>query len=224
MIKEEKLMSNNSNNCKSGTESILLKAECKKVTEAAERNNISSGMLSILLGFNRTLEVDIPVKMDNGKITVFKGYRVQHNNNRGPYKGGVRYSPDTSLDCIKALAMKMTWKCAVMDLPFGGSKGAVICNPKKLSIGELEKVTRRYTSQIQVLIGPDKDISAPDLNTNTQIMAWMLDTYSMNVGHRTLGSVTGKPIILGGSPGRHEAPAKGCVFTIFSAAKKNPLL
>lgn len=213
-------MNENSKNSECNEKSNLLTIEYARFTEAADRINLDKNIRAMLLCFSRVLEVDVPVKMDSGKISIFKGYRVQHNNNRGPFKGGVRYHPLVTLDFIKAHAMKMTWKCAVVDLPFGGAKGGIICDPKKLSIKEIERLTRRYTSQIQILIGPDKDIPAPDINTNQQIMAWMLDTYSMNCGHRTLGAVTGKPIILGGSPGRHEAPAKGCIYTILSAAKK----
>lgn len=216
-------MVNNANINDEAKKYNLLQIEQQRFLEASDLINLDNGLRTILLGFNRTLEVDVPVKMDNGVIKIFKGYRAQHNNNRGPYKGGVRYHKDVTLDIIKAHAMKMTWKCAVVDIPFGGAKGAIICDPKKFTLSELERLTRRYTSQIQTLIGPDKDIPAPGINTNQQIMAWMLDTYSMNAGHRMLGSVTGKPLILGGSPGRHEAPARGCVFTILSAAKKKKI-
>jgi glutamate dehydrogenase (NAD(P)+) len=157
--------------------------------------------------------------MDDGSVQVFTGYRVQHNLGRGPAKGGIRYHQDVSLDEVKALAMWMTWKCAVVGIPYGGGKGGVIVDPKKLSMRELEGLTRRFFTEIEVLVGPEKDIPAPDVNTNAQIMAWMMDTYSMHAGYTVPGVVTGKPISLGGSEGRNEATARGCVYTIVEAAR-----
>ena len=156
--------------------------------------------------------------MDDGTVQVFTGYRVQHNLGRGPAKGGIRYHQDVTLDEVKALAMWMTWKCAVVDIPYGGGKGGVIVDPKKLSLKELERLTRRFTTEISVLIGPERDIPAPDVNTNAQTMAWIMDTYSMHVGYTVPGVVTGKPIALGGSEGRNEATARGAVYCIVEAA------
>jgi glutamate dehydrogenase (NAD(P)+) len=172
-----------------------------------------------LRSIKRALIVSIPVKMDDGKVEVFTGYRVQHNVSRGPAKGGIRYHPDVTLDEVKALAMLMTWKCAVVGIPYGGAKGGVVCDPKRLSLSELERITRRYTSEIIFIIGPEKDIPAPDVNTNPQVMAWIMDTYSMDQGFSVPGVVTGKPISIGGSLGRNEATARGCMFTILSAFK-----
>jgi glutamate dehydrogenase (NAD(P)+) len=157
--------------------------------------------------------------MDDGSVQVFTGYRVQHNLGRGPAKGGIRYHQDVSLDEVKALAMWMTWKCAVVGIPYGGGKGGVIVDPKQLSQKELEGLTRRFFTEIEVLVGPEKDIPAPDVNTNAQIMAWMMDTYSMHAGYTVPGVVTGKPISLGGSEGRNEATARGCVYTVVEAAR-----
>jgi glutamate dehydrogenase (NAD(P)+) len=158
--------------------------------------------------------VSVPIKMDNGKLKVFTGYRVQHNIDRGPSKGGIRFHPEVSLDEVQALAMWMTWKCSVMGLPYGGAKGGVCCDPKKLSDRELEKVTRRFTTEITPFIGPRKDIPAPDVYTNAQTMAWMMDTYSMHSAHAVPSVVTGKPLEIGGSYGRNEATAQGCIFAI----------
>jgi len=160
------------------------------------------------------LIVSVPIIMDSGKLKVFTGYRVQHNIDRGPSKGGIRYHPDVTLDHVKALAMWMTWKCAVMGLPYGGAKGGVTCDPKKLSQKEVEKLTRRFTTEITPFIGPRKDIPAPDVYTNPQTMAWMMDTFSMHSAHAVPGVVTGKPLVIGGSFGRNEATAQGCVFAI----------
>jgi glutamate dehydrogenase (NAD(P)+) len=167
----------------------------------------------------REFTVHFPVHMDDGSVQVFTGYRVQHNLGRGPAKGGIRYHQDVSLDEVKALAMWMTWKCAVVGIPYGGGKGGVIVDPKKLSQKELEGLTRRFFTEIEVLVGPEKDIPAPDVNTNAQIMAWMMDTYSMHAGHTVPGVVTGKPISLGGSEGRNEATARGTVYCIIEAAR-----
>ncbi len=162
----------------------------------------------------------MPVAMDNGVVRAFDGFRVTHNMTRGPAKGGIRYHPGVTRDEVKALAMWMTWKCALMGLPFGGAKGAVICDPKQLSRDELERMTRRYTTEIINEIGPEKDIPAPDVGTNAQVMAWIFDTYSMNVGHSVLGVVTGKPLALGGSVGRDEATARGALYCTRTALQK----
>jgi glutamate dehydrogenase/leucine dehydrogenase len=167
----------------------------------------------------RILAVNIPVRMDNGHITRFEGYRVQHNTARGPAKGGIRYHPNVTLDEVKALATWMTWKCAVVNIPFGGGKGGVTCNPKEMSRGEIERLTRRYASGILPLIGPEQDIPAPDVYTNPQIMAWIMDTYSMTKGYMVPGVVTGKPVSLGGSVGRDEATGRGVFYTIQSAGE-----
>jgi glutamate dehydrogenase (NAD(P)+) len=177
--------------------------------EAADRLGLSQAMRAILRKPKRELIVNFPVRMDNGDVEIFTGYRVQHNINRGPAKGGIRYSPEVSLDEVRALSMWMTWKCAVVSIPFGGAKGGVICDPRKMSPGELERLTRRYTTEIALLIGPDSDIPAPDMNTNPQVMAWVMDTYSMHQGYSVPAVVTGKPIGVGGSEGRMEATARG---------------
>ena len=185
---------------------------------AAERLNLDPGLRAVLREPRRELTVHFPVHMDDGTVKVFTGYRVQHNLGRGPAKGGIRYHQDVSLDEVRALAMWMTWKCAVVGIPYGGGKGGVTVDPKKLSKKELEGLSRRYFTEISVLIGPERDIPAPDVNTTPQIMAWFMDTYSMHVGYTVPGVVTGKPISLGGSEGRNEATARGCVFTIVDAA------
>jgi glutamate dehydrogenase (NAD(P)+) len=177
--------------------------------EAADRLGLSQAMRAILRKPKRELIVNFPVRMDNGDVEMFTGYRVQHNINRGPAKGGIRFSPEVSLDEVRALAMWMTWKCAVVGIPFGGAKGGVICDPRKMSPGELERLTRRYATEISILIGPDSDIPAPDMNTNPQIMAWIMDTYSMHRGYSVPAVITGKPIGIGGSEGRMEATARG---------------
>ncbi len=186
---------------------------------AAEKLNLDPGLRQVLREPRRELTVHFPVKLDDGTVKVFTGYRVQHNLGRGPAKGGIRYHQDVSLDEVKALSMWMTWKCAVVGIPYGGGKGGVIVDPKKLSQRELEGLTRRYATEISVLIGPEKDIPAPDVNTNSQTMAWIMDTYSMHVGYTVPGVVTGKPISLGGSEGRNEATARGAVFCIVEAAQ-----
>jgi glutamate dehydrogenase (NAD(P)+) len=186
---------------------------------AAERLSMDPGLRRVLREPRRELTVHFPVKMDDGSVQVFTGYRVQHNLGRGPAKGGIRYHQDVTLDEVKALAMWMTWKCAVVGIPFGGGKGGVVVDPKKLSRKEVEALTRRYTTEISVLIGPERDIPAPDVNTNAQVMAWIMDTYSMHVGYTVPGVVTGKPISLGGSEGRNEATARGTVYTIVEAAR-----
>ena len=186
---------------------------------AAERLNLSPGLRKVLREPKRELTVHFPVKMDDGSVRVFTGYRVQHNLSRGPAKGGIRYHQNVDLDEVKALAMWMTWKCAVVGIPFGGGKGGVVVDPLKLSLREIEGLTRRFTTEISILIGPERDIPAPDVNTNAQTMAWMMDTYSMNVGYTVPAVVTGKPIPLGGSEGRTEATAQGVIYTIVGAAR-----
>ena len=185
---------------------------------AANKLNLDPGLRRVLREPRRELTVHFPVQMDDGSVEVFTGYRVQHNLGRGPAKGGIRYHPDVSLDEVKALAMWMTWKCAVVGIPYGGGKGGVVVDPKKLSRTELEHLTRRYATEISVLIGPERDIPAPDVNTNAQTMAWIMDTYSMHVGYTVPAVVTGKPISLGGSQGRNEATARGTVYCIEEAA------
>jgi glutamate dehydrogenase (NAD(P)+) len=186
---------------------------------AADYLDLDDGLRELLKTPKRQLVVSIPVKMDDGSLRVFEGYRVQHNLARGPGKGGIRYHPDVTLDEVKALAMWMTWKCATVNLPYGGAKGGVRVNPKELSQGELERLTRRYATEIAPLIGPDRDIPAPDVYTDAQTMAWIMDTISMFKGHTELGVVTGKPIELGGSHGRQEATARGCQFVIREACR-----
>ena len=186
---------------------------------AAERLNLDPGLRRVLREPRRELTVHFPVQMDDGSVQVFTGYRVQHNLGRGPAKGGIRYHQDVTLDEVKALAMWMTWKCAVVGIPYGGGKGGVIVDPKKLSLKELEGLTRRYATEISIIIGPEKDIPAPDVNTNAQTMAWIMDTYSMHAGYTVPGVVTGKPIRLGGSEGRNEATARGTVYCIVEAAR-----
>jgi glutamate dehydrogenase (NAD(P)+) len=181
---------------------------------------IDPDLVRVLSHCKKAVEVSIPVSMDDGSIEVFLGYRVTHNIARGPSKGGIRYHPDVTLDEVKSLAMWMTWKCALMGLPFGGAKGGVVCDPKRLSARELERMTRRYTSEIINDIGPERDIPAPDVGTDGRVMAWIFDTYSMNKGHSVLGVVTGKPLALGGSLGREEATARGSLYCIQSLAGK----
>jgi glutamate dehydrogenase (NAD(P)+) len=180
--------------------------------EAAEVLGLNQGIAEYLRRPQRELTVNFPVRMDSGDIRMFTGYRVQHNLARGPAKGGIRYHPQVSLDEVKALAMWMTWKCAVTNIPYGGAKGGVTFDPKQLSINELERLTRRYASEISVLIGPERDIPAPDVNTNPQIMAWIMDTYSMHLGYSVPGVVTGKPVEIGGSLGRLDATGRGCMI------------
>jgi glutamate dehydrogenase (NAD(P)+) len=187
---------------------------------AAERLGLDEGMRRVLREPRRELTVHFPVKMDDGSVRVFTGFRVQHNLGRGPAKGGIRYHQDVSLDEVKALAMWMTWKCAVVGIPYGGGKGGVIVDPKQLSRKELEGLSRRFFTEIEVLVGPEKDIPAPDVNTNAQVMAWFMDTFSMHAGYTVPGVVTGKPISLGGSEGRNEATARGTVYCIEEAARE----
>jgi glutamate dehydrogenase (NAD(P)+) len=186
---------------------------------AARILNLDPGIWKILTTPKRQIIVSCPVQMDNGTIEVFTGYRVQYNITLGPAKGGIRFHPDVSLDEVAALAAWMTWKCAVAQLPFGGGKGGVICDPTKMSKRELEALTRRYTAEIIDAVGPDKDVPAPDVNTNEQIMAWFMDTYSMHVGHTSTAVVTGKPVAMGGSLGRREATGRGVMIITRESAK-----
>ncbi|MDQ2689292.1 MAG: Glu/Leu/Phe/Val dehydrogenase [Chloroflexota bacterium] len=181
---------------------------------AADKLDLDDGMRRVLRVPQRELTVNFPVTMDDGSVKVFTGHRVQHNVSRGPAKGGIRYHQDVSLDEVRALAMWMTWKCACVNIPYGGGKGGVVVDPKQLSMREVEGLTRRFTTEISPLIGPDRDIPAPDVNTNAQTMAWIMDTYSMHHGYTIAGVVTGKPIAVGGSLGRNEATARGAVFTL----------
>ncbi len=187
--------------------------------EAADALRLNPNVRGVLREPRRELTVHFPVERDDGSIEVFTGYRIQHNLARGPAKGGIRYHPEVTLDEVKALAMLMTWKCAVVQIPYGGAKGAVICNPKEMSLRELERMTRRYTTEISILIGPESDIAAPDVNTNAQTMAWMMDTISMHQGYSVPGVVTGKPLSIGGSEGRTDATGRGVVYCIQEAAK-----
>jgi glutamate dehydrogenase (NAD(P)+) len=187
---------------------------------AARRLQLDDGMRKVLKSPAREVTVNIPVQLDDGRLEVFTGYRVQHSIARGPGKGGIRYAPDVTLDEVRALASWMTWKCAVVNIPFGGAKGGVICDPGLLSDGELERITRRYTAEIIDMIGPERDVPAPDVNTNDRVMAWIMDTYSMHVRHATTAVVTGKPMELGGSRGRHEATGRGCMIVTLEALKR----
>src|SRR5579863_1475166 len=187
---------------------------------AADKLNLTEGMREILRQPKRELIVHFPVRHDDGSIKVYTGYRVQHNVNRGPAKGGIRYSLDVTLDEVKALAMWMAWKCAVVGIPYGGAKGGVICDPKTMSPTELERMTRRYATEISIIIGPHGDIPAPDVNTNSQVMAWIMDTYSMHEGYSIPAVVTGKPLSIGGSEGRNDATATGVLFVTRQAAKR----
>ena len=187
---------------------------------AAQLLDLDPDLYAVLRVPNRELKVYIPTKMDSGRIQVFEGYRVQHNFARGPAKGGIRYAPDVTLDEVRALAAWMTWKCAVVNVPFGGAKGGIICDPQQMSMGELERMTRRYAAELLDFIGPEKDVPAPDMNTNEQTMAWIMDTYSMHARHTVTAVVTGKPIDLGGSSGRREATGRGILFVVNEAIKR----
>jgi glutamate dehydrogenase (NAD(P)+) len=191
-----------------------------QLARVGETFGIDPNLIGVLTLCKKSVEVSVPVVMDDETVEVFAGFRVTHNMTRGPAKGGIRYHPDVTQDEVKALAMWMTWKCALMGLPFGGAKGGVVCDPKQLSIAELERLTRRFTTEIINEIGPEKDIPAPDVGTNSQVMAWIFDTYSMNVGHSVLGVVTGKPLSVGGSVGRDEATARGALYSIRTALQK----
>jgi len=187
---------------------------------AAQKLNLDDGLYQFLRYPRREITVYIPVFMDTGRLQVFTGYRVQHNISRGPSKGGLRFAPDVTLDEIKALAAWMTWKCAVVNIPFGGAKGGVVCDPPQMSSGELERLTRRYTAELFEFLGPEKDVPAPDINTNDQIMAWVMDTYSMHARQTVTGVITGKPLELGGSAGRKEATGRGLTIVAVEACKK----
>jgi glutamate dehydrogenase (NAD(P)+) len=191
--------------------------------KAVEGMNLKRGVVKMLKYPKRELSVTFPVKMDNGDIRIFRGYRVHHSVVGGPTKGGIRYAPDVTLDEVRALAMLMTWKCGLMNLPYGGAKGGVMVDPKELSINELERLTRRYATEISLLIGPESDIPAPDMGTNAQIMAWIMDTYSMHRGYSVPAVVTGKPVEIGGSLGRTEATGRGVIVTVQEALKKQGL-
>ncbi len=195
-------------------------AQAARFDLAAQKLNLDEGLWKILRLPNRELTVYIPVQMDDGRIEVFTGYRVQHSIVRGPAKGGIRYGPDVNLEEVRALAAWMTWKCAVVNIPFGGAKGGVICDPKKMSMGELERMTRRYTAELVEFIGPEKDVPAPDMNTNEQIMAWIMDTYSMHMRQTVTAVVTGKPLNMGGSRGRREATGRGIMLVADEALKR----
>ena len=189
----------------------------QQLDEAARLIGLNDSIHGYLRQPKRVLEVSVPARMDNGAFRMFTGYRVQHNMARGPGKGGIRFHPDVTLDEVKALAMWMTWKCALVNIPFGGAKGGVICDPKHMSMQELENLTRRFTSEISIIIGPEKDIPAPDVYTTPQIMAWIMDTFSMQHGYSIPGVVTGKPLSIGGSLGRDKATARGCLYVIDEA-------
>ncbi|HIJ17920.1 MAG TPA: Glu/Leu/Phe/Val dehydrogenase [Thermoplasmata archaeon] len=192
----------------------------KMVDKAGKTLGLEQGLIEVLKSPKRELTVNFPVKMDDGKIKVFTGYRVQHNEARGPYKGGIRYHQQVDIDEVRALSSWMTWKTATVDIPYGGAKGGIIANPKTMSVGEIERMTRRYASEISIIIGPEKDIPAPDVNTGGREMAWIMDTYSMMKGYAVPGVITGKPREIGGSLGRPEATSRGLVFCVREAAKK----
>ena len=195
----------------------IARAQLRRV---ADTFGIDDRLVNVLQECKKSVIVSVPVTMDDGSVNAFEAYRVTHNVTRGPSKGGIRYHPDVTLDEVKSLAMWMTWKCALMGLPFGGAKGGIVCDPKKLTRGELERMTRRFTSEIVNEIGPEKDIPAPDVGTNAEIMAWIFDTYSMNKGHSVLGVVTGKPLAIGGSLGRIEATPRGALYCLQEALGK----
>jgi glutamate dehydrogenase (NAD(P)+) len=192
----------------------------QQLRRVADTFKIDPNLIEVLKECKKSVSVAVPVVMDDGSVRSFEGYRVTHNIARGPSKGGIRYHPDVTLDEVKSLAMWMTWKCALMNIPFGGAKGGIACDPKKLSSTELQKLTRRYTTEIINEIGPEKDIPAPDVGTDGKVMAWIFDTYSMNKGHSVLGVVTGKPLNIGGSLGRLEATARGALYCIREAVRK----
>ena len=195
-------------------------AMSERFDRAAQLLGLDSDLYAVMRVPSREIKVYIPVRMDTGHIQVFEGFRVQHNFARGPAKGGIRYAPDVNLDEVKALSAWMTWKCAVVNVPFGGGKGGIICDPLQMSLGELERLTRRYTAELIDFIGPDKDVPAPDMNTNEQTMAWIMDTYSMHARHTVNAVVTGKPVALGGSLGRREATGRGVMFCVNEAVKR----
>ena len=195
-------------------------AMAQRFAVAADHLGLEGGVRDVLRTPDREMRVAIPIIMDDGSTRVFTGYRVQHNFSRGPCKGGIRFAPDVNLDEVRALAAWMTWKCSVVDIPFGGGKGGVICDPRELTDGELERITRRYTTGIMDILGPDRDVPAPDINTNERTMAWIMDTYSMHVRRTTTAIVTGKPLNLGGSKGRAEATGRGVMISCREAMQK----
>src|SRR6478609_4232521 len=205
---------------KGSDEKNPFEAMSERFDRAAQLLGLDTDLYAVMRVPSREIKVYIPVRMDSGHIQVFEGYRVQHNFARGPAKGGIRYAPDVSLDEVKALSAWMTWKCAVVNVPFGGGKGGIICNPQQMSLGELERLTRRYTAELIDFIGPEKDVPAPDMNTNEQTMAWVMDTYSMHARHTVTSVVTGKPVALGGSLGRREATGRGVMITVNEAIKR----
>ncbi|HEX8160739.1 MAG TPA: Glu/Leu/Phe/Val dehydrogenase [Pyrinomonadaceae bacterium] len=192
----------------------------ERFDRAAKLLDLNPDLYAVMRVPNRELKVYIPVRMDSGRIQIFEGFRVQHNFARGPAKGGIRYAPDVTIEEVRALAAWMTWKCAVVNVPFGGGKGGVICDPQQMSVGELERMTRRYAAELIDFIGPEKDVPAPDMNTNEQTMAWIMDTYSMHARHTVNAVVTGKPVDLGGSRGRREATGRGILFVVNEAIKR----
>src|SRR5678810_187814 len=195
-------------------------AMMSRFDKAAELLDLEPGMYKVLRQAEKQIIVSIPVMKDNGEVDVYEGYRVQYNTSRGPAKGGIRFDTNVTLDEVKALAAWMTWKCAVVNIPFGGAKGGVVCDPFHLSNAELERITRRYTSAIIETLGPDSDVPAPDMNTNERVMAWIMDTYSMHKRHTVTAVVTGKPVEMGGSLGRREATGRGCMIVTREALKK----
>jgi glutamate dehydrogenase (NAD(P)+) len=205
---------------KASDEKNPFEAMSERFDRAAQLLGLDPDLYTVMRVPSREIKVYIPVKMDSGHLVVFEGFRVQHNFARGPAKGGIRYAPDVSLDEVKALSAWMTWKCAVVNVPFGGGKGGIICDPKQMSQGELERLTRRYTAELIDFIGPDKDVPAPDMNTNEQTMAWIMDTYSMHARHTVTAVVTGKPVALGGSLGRREATGRGVQIVVDEAIKR----
>ena len=212
-------MKNAKNPAPAGEKLNAWKVAQQQLRNVADLLKLDDSMYQILATPKLCMTVAVPVRHDDGRIRVYTGHRVQHSTARGPGKGGIRYHPDVTLDEVKALAMWMTWKCAVMGLPYGGAKGGITCDPKSMSETELERMTRRYTSEILPIIGPERDIPAPDVNTTPQIMAWVMDTYSMNKGYTVPGVVTGKPVPIGGSLGRSTATSRGLMFTVLSALR-----
>lgn len=205
---------------KGSDEKNPFEAMSERFDRAAKILGLDEDLYAVMRVPSREIKVYVPVRMDSGHIRVFEGFRVQHNFARGPAKGGIRYAPDVSLDEVKALSAWMTWKCAVVNVPFGGAKGGIICDPHQMSLGELERLTRRYTAELIDFIGPDKDVPAPDMNTNEQTMAWIMDTYSMHARHTVTAVVTGKPVPIGGSLGRREATGRGVLFCVNEAIKR----
>jgi glutamate dehydrogenase (NAD(P)+) len=204
----------------SGTEENPYEAMIARFDVAAKKLDLDPGLYKVLTHPEKQIIVSVPVRRDNGEVEVYTGYRVLHNTSRGPAKGGIRFDMQVTLDEVKALAAWMTWKCAVVNVPFGGAKGGVVCDPSTMSNGELERVTRRYTSGIIDTLGPDSDVPAPDVNTNERVMAWIMDTYSMHKRHTVTAVVTGKPVEMGGSLGRREATGRGCMFVTREALKR----